>query len=402
MVRRKVLISGAGIAGPTLGFWLARHGFAATVVETSPEPRPGGQAVDLRGAGRTVVERMGLLSAVRDVRVDERGLANVDARGRRRSSMPADAFGGEGIVAEIEVARGDLARVLYDATRSAVEYRFADRIVALTQDATGVAVRFASGADERFDLVVGADGVYSAVRELAFGPHERFVQPLGGYTSYFTVPDPGDLDGWLLMYNAPGGRVATIRPARDGTAQASLAFRSARLRYDRQDRRAQEQLLRSTFAGVGWRVPTLLSAMADASDFYFDAFCQVHLDSWTAGRVALIGDAAYCSSPLSGLGTSLAMVGAYVLAGELAASEGEPGPAFARYHTVMRDYVRQCQQLPPGGIKGYAPNSSLMIRMRDLSMNMMTRWPMRPMIAAQFTKADSIDLPDYPVRRPVS
>ena len=197
----------------------ARPGVLATAPRLQPHrhragasPRPGGQAVDVRGAARDVVERMGIMAAVRRDSVDERGLAFVDRAGRRRAAMPAELFGGEGIVAEIEIMRGDLTRILYEATRDHTEYIFGDRIVELTQGDEGVKVAFSGGAARTFDLVVGADGVHSGVRALAFGPETEYVRHLGAYTTYFTVPDPGDLDGWFLMYNAPGGRVAGSAP----------------------------------------------------------------------------------------------------------------------------------------------------------------------------------------------
>ncbi|MEV4754754.1 FAD-dependent monooxygenase [Micromonospora sp. NPDC049559] len=395
MTSRTVLISGASIAGPALAYWLRRHGFAPTVVEVAPAPRPGGHAVDLRGAGREVVERMGLMPQVRRARVDERGVANVDANGRWVARMPADLFGGEGIVAEIEIMRGDLARILHDATADGVEYLFGDRITELEQGDAGVRVRFASGAVRTFDLVVGADGVHSGVRRLAFGPERDYVRPLGGYQAYFTVPDPGDLDNWFLMYNAPGGRVAGIRPENGGTAKAMLSFTSPPLEYDRHDVPGQRRLLAAAFAGVGWRVPALLDALPTAPDFFFDSICQVRVPVWSRGRVALLGDAGYCGSPLTGMGTSMALVGAYVLAGELAAAGGDHGTAFARYQEVMRDYVAQCQELPPGGLNGFAPRTQLMIWARNQSMRMMGRWPMRAILAKQFQKADAITLPDY-------
>ncbi|MGR6318577.1 FAD-dependent monooxygenase [Micromonospora soli] len=396
---RTLLISGASVAGPALAYWLRRYGFSVTVVERAPTLRPGGHAVDVRGAARDVVERMGIMSRVRRQSVDERGVAFVDRHGRRTATMPADAFGGEGIVAEIEIMRGDLSRILYDATSGDVEYLFGDRIVELTQDDDGVEVVFASGAARRFDLVVGADGVHSGVRALAFGPESDHVRQLGAYTAYFTVPDPGDLENWLLMYNAPGGRVAMIRPERGGTAKASLGFTSPPLDYDRRDVRDQQRILAERMAGAGWRVPELVAAMPDAPDFYFDSISQVHVDRWWRGRVALVGDAGYCGSPLVGLGTSLSLVGAYVLAGELASTPDGHEAAFARYQDELRDYVAAAMELPPGGVNGYAPQSQLMISLRALSMRMMTRWPMRRILARQFQKSDGIVLEDYPARR---
>ncbi|MEV6965736.1 FAD-dependent monooxygenase [Hamadaea sp. NPDC051192] len=391
---KTVLISGASIAGPALAFWLKRYGFTPTVVEIAPALRPGGQAVDLRGAGKEVTERMGIMPRVKELCVDERGVAGVNAKGQRTYAMPADMFGGEGIVAEIEIMRGDLTQVLAEATTD-VEYLFGDRIAEMTELADGVQVTFASGAVRRFDMVVGADGVHSGVRRLVFGPEEKFVTQLGAYTAYFTVPDPGDLDHWFLMYNEPGGLCVGIRPERGGTAKAMLTFLSPPLQFDRRDIRAQQEILRRKFGRAAWKVPAILAAMPAADDFYFDNMCQVHVDQWWQGRTALLGDAAYCASPLAGLGTSLSLVGAYVLAGELAATPDDHEAAFARYQQEMAAYVKQGQELPPGGAKGMAPANNFMISMRDLSMRMAHHWPMKNVMAKMMSKADAITLKDY-------
>ncbi|GAA0555324.1 FAD-dependent monooxygenase [Paractinoplanes ferrugineus] len=385
----RVLISGAGIAGPALALWLHRAGADVTVVERAPAPRPGGHAVDVRGVARAVVERMGIREAVRAKQIDDRGFALVDEHGRRLAEMPADLFGGEGIVAEIEIARGDLARILHDATAATTDYRFGDRIVAIDHET----VTFASGRTERFDVVVGADGVRSGVRRIAFGPHAEFVRPLGGYSSYFTVADPGDLDNWSTMFNAPGGRAVLVRPEAGGTAKASLSFRSPP-RHDRISRDEQVRVLTERFTGLGWRVPALLAELPRADDLYFDEVSQVHVETWARGRVVLLGDAGYCGSPLGGLGTSMSLVGAYVLAGELSRAR-TPEQGFAAYQAEMADYVAQGTRLPPGGIAMSAPNRQVMIRARALSMRMMGRWPMRQMLAKQFGKADAITLRDY-------
>jgi 2-polyprenyl-6-methoxyphenol hydroxylase-like FAD-dependent oxidoreductase len=320
----------------------------------------------------------------------------VDASGRITARVPEDSFGGEGIVSEIEILRGDLGDLLYRATRHDVDYLFDDTVTGLDQDADGVTVTFEKAAPRRFGLVVGADGLHSVVRALAFGPESECTRPLGVYHAWFTATEPMELDGWYQMYNAPGGLVAAARPGRlPGEIKAGLSFRSAPISHDRRDIAAQRELLAERFAGAGWEVPKLLRAMRTASDFHFDSMGQVHLDSWSRGRAVLLGDAGYCATPLTGLGTSLALVGAYVLAGELAAADGDHHTAFRSYDRVMRPYVDQAQELPPGGAKGYAPSSALAIRLRAASMRSMTRWPMRNVLAAQFAKAGNIALPDY-------
>jgi 2-polyprenyl-6-methoxyphenol hydroxylase-like FAD-dependent oxidoreductase len=395
----EVLICGGGIAGPTLARCLHSYGFKATIVERAPAPRPGGQTVDLRGAARSVMERLGWLERIREVSLEQRGIACVDARGRTTARMPTDSFGGKGIVSDFEVLRGDLSKVFYEQTASTTEYMFGDTITALAPDDQGVDVTFEHAPPRRFDLVVGADGLHSVVRNLAFGPEHACVRPLDCYLAWFTAPAEVDLDGWYLMYNAPGGRVASMRPGRDSSeAKVSLAFRAPAMAYERGSVSEQKAVLAERFSDVEWHVPQLLAAMRSAHDFVFDSLGQVHLDKWSKGRIVLLGDAAYCPTPLTGLGTSLAVVGAYVLAGELAAASGDVRLAFERYESVLRPYAAQCQQLPPGGVKSFAPNTRIGIAMRAASMRAMTRWPLRPIFASQFEKADDISLPTYESR----
>lgn len=390
-----VLISGAGIAGPSLAHWLTRSGYRVVVVELADGIRPGGQTVDLRGAGRAVVERMGLLDQMRARSLDQRGVAWVKADGTRRAEMPVTAFHGNGLVSQLEILRGDLTDVLYQATAAETDYRFGTRITALEQSEESVTATLSDGTTVRADLVVGADGPHSAVRRLAFGPEEEFVKPLGGYNAWFTAPDTVGLDGWYLMYQAPGGLNASLRPSHDpALAKAGLAFRSGRLSYDRRDLDAQRELLAARFTGAGWQCDALVAAAREADDFYCDAFTQVHMDSWCSGRVALVGDAGYCASPLSGMGTSLALVGAYVLAGEL--TSGPLPAALDRYQQVMRPYVDRCQDLP-NTIDRYLPNSAADIAITAMAMKYMQRWPLRPIAERKwFTTAEAIDLPDYP------
>jgi 2-polyprenyl-6-methoxyphenol hydroxylase-like FAD-dependent oxidoreductase len=396
MTNSDILISGAGIAGPALAYCLREAGFKPTIVENAPAPRPGGQTVDLRGAGRTMMDRIGLLERARQLSLDQRGFALVDDKGRVTARMPVDAFGGEGIISEIEILRGDLAGLLYEASLPGTEYLFGDTITSLTQDDDGVDVTFAKAPPRRFGLVFGADGLYSTVRRLAIAPPEQAVQAFDLHTAWFTAEDDLDLDGWYLMYNAPGGLVASARSGREpGEIKVALSFRAPQLAVDRRDVAGQKDLVAQHFAGAGWQTPRLLAAMRRSSDFSFESLGQVHLDSWSKGRVALIGDAGYCPSPPTGLGTSLALVGAYVLAGELTAARGDHRVAFDRYENLLRPWVATSQKLPPGGVGGFAPNRALHIRARAASMRWMTRWPMRPMLAKQFAKAGGIELPTY-------
>jgi len=396
-----VLICGAGIAGPALAYWLSRAGFEVTIVERAAAPRSGGQAVDIRGAARDVVERMGLLAVIKAAGLNEHGFAFIDEHGRHQASMPVDFLGGEGIVAEIEILRGELSRILYERTRDYAEYRFADSIESLVQDDDCVHVTFVNSSPRRFDLVVGADGVHSRTRALAFeGDESRWVAPLGGYTAYFTLPCSIETGNWFVMHNAPGGRLIGVRPGGPRAVQVMLSFLCPPRGYERQSASAQKKLLREVFAGVGWIAPCVLQEMSSAHDFYFDLIAQVRLHRFTSGRVALVGDAAYSPSPVTGLGTSLALVGAYVLAGELARSSGAYDVAFARYESVMRDYVKQCQELPPGGLEGMLPRTRRAIWMRNLSMRMMMRWPVRNLVARLFQKADAIALQDYATSSP--
>ncbi|WP_372460678.1 FAD-dependent monooxygenase [Actinomycetospora endophytica] len=342
-----MLVAGASIAGPALAHWLSRRGAEVTVVERAPELRPGGQAVDARGVAREVIRRMGLDAEVRAARTDTAGAQTVDADGTVLETFSAEDHGGDGYIAEIEILRGDLSRVLHDDTRDAVEYVFGDRIAELTQDADGVDVAFAGGDRRRFDLVIGADRLHSALRGMVFGPHERFVRHLGLVLAFYSVPNEFGLDRWLLEYQErESGRSALLRPIQDATrAMAMFSFPLADFDVDHRDIPAQKGLLRERTAGLGWLTPRLLEELDDSPDFYLDQVAQVVMDRWSEGRVALIGDAAFSSSPMSGQGTGLALVAAYLLAGELAAAKWDPESAFAAYEQRMRSFVEANQEI---------------------------------------------------------
>lgn len=340
-----VLVSGASIAGPALAHWLSRRGARVTVVEQAPGLRPGGQAVDARGVSKEVIRRMGLDAEVRAACTDTRGAYSVDADGTVLETHRADENDGDGYVSEIEILRGDLSQLLYDATHADVEYVFGDRIAEVTQDADGVDVVFASGGRRRFDLVVGAEGLHSALRATVFGPREQFVRHLGLGLAFFTVPNEFGIDGWLIDHQH-AGRWAGLRPSGDpSTAIAMMSFPASEVAIDHRDLAAQKQLLREQMAGFGWETERILTHLDASPDFYLDQVAQVVMDRWWNGRIGLLGDAAFCASPMSGAGTGMALLGAYLLAGELAAAGWDPETGFARYQERMQACVEANQEL---------------------------------------------------------
>ncbi|MEV0228044.1 FAD-dependent monooxygenase [Nonomuraea sp. NPDC050786] len=345
----KALISGASIGGPVLAYWLRRHGYETTLVERAPAPRKGGQAVDIRGAALTVVEKMGVIDRIRALRTTMRGMSMVDGEGNElMRSYEETISGGRFDSPDLEIMRDDLTAILTAATEGAA-YVYGDSIAALAQDGDGVDVTFESGRRERYDYVFGADGLHSDVRRLVFGPEEPFLSHLGMYVSIFTADNFLGLDRWQTWFREgdAGGAVFSDRDA--AVMRVNLGFGAGPIAYDHRDVEQQKRLVQEHCEGLGWEVPKLLAAMWQADDFYFDAMAQVKMERWSKGRVALIGDAGYCASSLSGQGTSLALVGAYVLAQELGR---DPRAAFDRYEERMRPFVARNQALAlenPGG-----------------------------------------------------
>lgn len=406
----RVLISGGGIAGNAVALQLSRAGIRPTVIERAAAPRPGGQAVDLRGPSRTVAERMGLMPGIHQHQLDERGMLHVDSAGHEIVRMPADLFGGNGAVAEIEITRGDLNQVLLDAISEAgsepgnpgVDYRYGEHIRELREHSDGVRVGLASGTTMEFDLVIGADGLHSATRRLAFGPEERFSTYLGAYTAYFTMPTPAGIEPhWMTMYSMPGGIVAGLRPDADpATAKALVVIRTDPDPALRRNIAAQQELIRTSLTGGGWQTATILDAMDRAEDFYFDEIARITLPHWTTGRIALVGDAGYCGSPLSGQGTAMALVGAYVLAGEIAHTPHDPATALTRYTETLRPFVESAQQLPPGGVKAMVPHTKTGIRAAHAFARIATSRVMQPLMTRMLSETESYTLPEYPAAQP--
>lgn len=351
MPELNVLISGAGIAGPILAFWLSRAGIKCTVVERAPELRTAGQQIDVRGAALEVVRRMGLEETVRSHTTDERGLAFVDAKGTMWAKFPVDSKAGQSFTSDIEILRGELAKVFYDATQSSTRYIFGDHVTGVAEDASGVSVDFAKGPTEHYDLIVAADGMRSSTRRLVFGAdRENTYRTLNQYTSFFTIPVIDPTQNWAQWYNAPGGRLILLRPDNSGThtrAYVSIMGQACK-GYEKLDVAGQKELMAGLFQGAGWETDKVLAGMHEADDFYMQEIAQVKMPRWSKGRVALLGDAGFCPSPISGMGTSLAIVSAYVLAGEIVRHGDNVGEAFEAYEAHMRPIVESAQSLIPG------------------------------------------------------
>lgn len=349
MENTKVLISGASVGGPALAYWLARYGFEVTVVEVAQGLRSGGQAIDVRGPALEVAERMGVLDRIRARRVEMRGMSMVDGDGDELyRSEEQTITGGDLSSPDVEILRDELAQIIVAAAGDGVEYLFGDSIAGLEQEDDGVRVIFQSGTVRTFDLVVGADGAHSNTRRLAFGPERDYITHLGTYLAVWTAPNFLGLDRWQVFHQVPGsswgGGVMSVRG--NAEVRVYLGFESEQpIDYDYRDTAAQKKIMADALAGAGWVIPKLLDAMWDAGDFHFDSMAQIRMDAWSNGRVVLLGDAGYCGSPLSGQGTSMAMVGAYVLAGELKAAGGDHRAAFANYERELRGYVAANQEL---------------------------------------------------------
>jgi 2-polyprenyl-6-methoxyphenol hydroxylase-like FAD-dependent oxidoreductase len=365
-----VLISGAGIAGPTLAYWLARHGLRPTVVEHAASARSSGSPVDVRGPAVQVAEQMGVMPAIGQAGTEVTAMSFVNATGRRVGRINLQALQQAAGSREVELPRGDLASILYQASRDHAEFLFDDAIVALDQDEHGVAVTFERAHPRRFDLVLGADGLHSAVRRLAFGPESDFVDYLGLYVATLRLDAPIEDGREVVMHNTPGRAVA-IHPSR-GDALAFFAFRHPAVPdFDHRDTSQHKRLLAAAFADGAWRVPELLERVQAADDLYFDSVSQVRVRPWWHGRVALVGDAASCVS-LFGDGSSLAIAGAFTLAEELGASPGDHRLAFRRYEARHRTLVDPRQRNIPRAASLLIPATRPGILARNLATRL---WP---------------------------
>jgi 2-polyprenyl-6-methoxyphenol hydroxylase-like FAD-dependent oxidoreductase len=337
-----VLISGAGIAGCTLAYWLARSGHSVTVMERSRSLRSSGSPVDVRGPAVDVAERMNVLAQLRKARIQLQGMTLLDAAGLRIARVDIEALRSSIVPRDLEIARDDLSRILHAASANDAEYVFGDSIKMLSQDTAGVDVTFEQSPSRRFDLVIGADGLHSIVRRLAFGADPEFVKHAGLYAATVPLIDGTDTGREMFMLNVPGKLVA-LHP-RAGAPLAYFVFWHPEIpKFDYTNLDQHKSILERNFAGMGWRVPEFIAAVEAANDLYFDSVARVHVADWARGRIALLGDAASCVS-LFGDGSTLAIAGAYELAKALDESSTDPRSAFARYQSVHGKRVASKQK----------------------------------------------------------
>lgn len=390
-----VLISGAGIAGPTLAYWLTRSGFRPTVVERAPQLRTGGYVIDFWGLGYDIAEKMGLLPELRQIGYDVRELRLVDARGRKVGGFDAGVFRALTEGRFLSLRRGDLAKALYDTIADRCEVVFSDSITSIVQDGDGVQVGFEHGRERRFDFVVGAGGLHSIVRAFAFGDEGTFEKYLGYMVAAFETTGYRPRDENVYVGHAVPGRQVTRFSMQDDRTVFLLVFAADRpLKISAHNRKAQRIALHAQFGNAGWECPQILAALDKCDDFYFDAVSQIRMDRWSKGRVVLLGDAAFCPSLLAGQGSALAMTAAYVLAGEL----GRPGTtiegAFARYEDVLRSFMDEKQEAAKRFARSFAPKTALGVFVRNQATKAFAI-PGMARLALASSIADKLQLPSY-------
>ncbi|HEY2804997.1 MAG TPA: FAD-binding domain [Gemmatimonadales bacterium] len=391
---RSVLISGAGVAGPALAWWLLRHGWSPTMVERAPRLRTQGYVIDFWGAGYDLAEKMGLLPQIESAGYRIRELRFVDALGRRVGGFDAEVFRRATLGRYISLSRTDLSAILFRAVEGRAETIFGDHIVGLAAGPDSVSASFARGPERQFRLVIGADGLHSAVRALAFGPESRYEVPLGYTVAAFECAgyQPREADTYVA-FSAAGRQVARFTMRDDRTMFLFVIADDAGPAAG-QGATAHIEYLRRHFGDMGWEVPAILAALERTGDVYFDRVSQIRMDHWSSGRVGLVGDAAYAPSLLAGQGSALAIIGAYVLAGELSRG-GQVPDALARYEVLLRPFMESKQRGANQFAKSFAPRTALGVRLRNL-VSRAFNVPAVARLALGRSLLDKIPLPEYP------
>ena len=394
MNNKNILISGAGIAGTTLALWLKKFGFNPTIIEMAPALREGGYAIDFMGAGYDVAEKMGIIPALKQVDINFSKLVFVDSNNKEKGSMNyqkiKDFLNGRAFT----LLRSDLAKMIYQSLDKDVEIIFGDTITNIAQNENEVSVTFQSGTTRNFDLLVGADGLHSKVRSLVFGNETQFEKYFGYYTSSYTIDDFSLGNRTFSMYNVPYKQVAVYSKSGNQTTTFFIFTSPEKLSYPYHDIGKQKQILKTEFENSGWMCPQLLSRIDSTTDFYFDSISQIKMDSWYKGRITLVGDAGYCPSLLSGKGSTLAMVGAYILAGELKQANGDYKAAFKQYEVIFKPFMDKKQKAAQFFAKSFVPKSNFGIWLRNVTFKLMSSSLFSKLFLNQF-KDSELQLKEY-------
>lgn len=388
---QRILIAGAGIAGPALAFWLRRYGFRPVLIERAPAFRDSGYMIDVWGVGYDLVERMGLLGEALKEAYFIEDVSLVDEKGKRVSGFDAGIFRLALNGRFFSIPRGDLARLIFRAAD--VETRFSTTIEAVRETADGVETLFQDGKKERFDLVIGADGLRSHVRDIIFGPETSFENYLGYYAASFLVKGyPHRNENTYLSHSHPGRSLA--RYAMRGDLSAFLFIFERKNRISAREISLHKAILREAFGRDGWETPEILACLDRAQDLYFDAVSQIRMPCWSKGRIALLGDAAYCPSLMAGAGSAFAMLGAYILAGELHRADGHHQKAFAAYENALREFIAKEQRAAERFAPTFAPRTGFGLFVRDTVLKTMKFKPLAVLVTKR-NFANAFSLPDY-------
>ncbi len=391
----RIAINGAGIAGPTLAYWLHQSGHEVVLIEAAPQLRSGGYIIDFWGIGYDIAEKMGLIPQIRALGYQVEEVRFVNRQSRKHGGFDVEVFRRMTRGRLTSLRRSDLAATIYGALDGTVETIFGDSVTRIEDAGECVRLSFEHAAPREVDLLIGADGLHSHVRQLVFGPEARFEIPLGYHVAAFEVESYRPRDELVYITHGVPGRQISRFSMRDDTTLFLFVFRdeylTAKEPTSEQERKA---VLRNVFGDVGWECPRILAAMEHASSVYFDRVSQIRMDCWTKGRTALVGDAAACVSLLAGEGTGLAMAEAYVLAGELRACGGDYSLAFARYQERLMPFLKRKQESAAKFASSFAPKTAVGITVR----NLVTRLMRIPYVADFFIGRDlrdDITLPDY-------
>ncbi|UWR23860.1 FAD-dependent oxidoreductase [Sulfitobacter sp. S190] len=396
---KSALIAGAGVAGPTTAYWLAKHGWDVTVIERAGDLRLGGQNIDITDAARDIVEQMGIETAIKDKHTGEKGLMFVDTDNVSKAEFPTQSKGS--LTREIEILRGDLVKIIVDATPESVSYRFDTTIKALDHKEDGVGVTFDDDTTEEFDIVIAADGMNSRTRPMILGEGD-YTDYLGVWSSYFTVPRIEADNDWWRWYTSPSGVIAFLRPDNKGTMRASVNFQTDDNDPPHMTLEDKKDRLRARLSGAGWECDRLAKALDDVEDIFLGPLHQIKADSWSHGRSVLVGDAAYCPTPYTGMGTTIAIIGSYILANELATHD-DHAAVFAAYEEKFRAFAKQAQKLPPGVPDAAYANSMFKVKLVNSGAALAASTPVQSVLSlfggGDEEKSNDFDLPQYETAR---